>query len=80
MKEPGDPMNQSLTRFTILFGVYASLSAPAYAYLDPATGSIIIQAVIGAVATWIMYSRMFAAKAKAFFTRIAKGRGAQEAE
>ena len=80
MKEPGDPMNQSLARFTILFGFYASLSAPAYAYLDPATGSIIIQAVIGAVATWIMYSRMFAAKAKAFFTRIAKGRGAQEAE
>jgi hypothetical protein len=73
-------MKKSLARFAILFSVYGSLSAPAYAYLDPATGSIIIQAVIGVIATWIMYSKMFAAKAKAFFIRIAKGRGAQETE
>ena len=62
-------MNIRLFRATVLFSVYAALSSPAYAYLDPATGSIIIQAVIGAVATWIMYSKMFAAKVKSFFVR-----------
>ena len=56
-------------RATALFTVYASLSSPAYAYLDPATGSIIIQAVIGAVATWVMYSKMFAAKVRSYFVR-----------
>lgn len=73
-------MRSSYIRPAVLFGVYGSLSTPAFAYLDAATGSIIIQAVIGAVATWIMYSKMFAAKAKAFIIRIAKGRGAPEAE
>ena len=73
-------MRSSFIRPVALFGVYASLSSPAFAYLDAATGSIIIQAVIGAVATWIRYSKMFAAKAKAFFIRVAKGRGAQETE
>ena len=73
-------MNKSLTRFAILFGVYASLSTPAYAYLDPATGSIIVQSIIGVVATWVMYSKMFAAKAKSFFARLGKGRSAQDAE
>ena len=73
-------MNKSLARFAILFGVYASLSAPAYAYLDPATGSIAIQALIGAVATWIMYSKMFAAKAKNWFAGLGKGRNSSDAE
>ena len=73
-------MKKSLARFAVLFGVYASLSTPAYAYLDPATGSIIVQAAIGVVATWVMYSKMFAAKAKSFFMRLGKGRSAQDAE
>lgn len=73
-------MNKSLARFAILFGVFASLCSPAYAYLDPATGSIMVQALIGAVATWVMYSKMFAAKAKSFFLRLGKGRNAQDAE
>lgn len=73
-------MNKSLTRSAILFSVYASLSAPAHAYLDPATGSIALQAFIGAVATWIMYSKMFAAKAKNFLMRLGKGRSASDAE
>ena len=56
-------------RLIALFAVYASLTSPAYAYLDPATGSIALQALIGAVATWVMYSKMFAAKVKGFFKR-----------
>lgn len=62
-------MENRIARAALLFVVYASLSSPALAYLDPATGSIMIQAVIGAVATWIMYSKMFAAKVRSYFVR-----------
>jgi hypothetical protein len=70
---------KSLIRLGILFAVYASLASPAYAYLDPATGSIALQALIGAVATWVMYSKMFAAKVKNFFRR-GKGSNGSDAE
>ena len=66
-------------RFAALFAVYVSLASPAFAYLDPATGSIALQALIGAVATWVMYSKMFAAKVKSYFRR-GKGSGASDAE
>ena len=73
-------MQKSALRLAILFAVYASLSSPAYAYLDPATGSIAVQVIIGTVATWIMYSKMFARRAKDFVARIMKGRDGQGAE
>jgi hypothetical protein len=53
----------------LLAMLYASLSTPAYAYLDAATGSIILQAVIGAVATSMLFARLYIAKIKAFFSR-----------
>ena len=62
-------MDNRILRAVVLFAVYASLSSPAYAYLDPATGSIAIQALIGLFATWMMYSRMFAQKVRSFFAR-----------
>jgi hypothetical protein len=62
-------MDARIFRATVLFGVFATLSSPAYAYLDPATGSMIVQAVIGFVATWIMYSKLFAQKLRSFFAR-----------
>ncbi len=46
-----------------------SLSAPAHAYLDPATGSIILQAVIGAIAGATLFFRTSLYKVKAFFAR-----------
>ena len=46
-------MNSRVIRLSILFAVYASLSAPAMAYLDGATASIVLQATIGAFATWL---------------------------
>ena len=63
-------MNNRIFRMGALFGVYVSLSSPAMAYLDGATASILLQATIGAVATWMMYSRLYAAKAKAFLFRL----------
>ena len=73
-------MDTRIIRAAVLFAVYASLSSPAHAYLDPATGSIIIQAVVGAVATWVMYSKMFAAKVRAFFVRPGKDSGTAQSE
>jgi hypothetical protein len=69
-------MNNKVCRYGTLFVVYASLAAPAFAYLDGATGSMILQALIGLGTTWLVYSRTFAARAKTFLKRIS-GRGDQ---
>jgi hypothetical protein len=63
-------MNCRYPKLMALFFVYVSLSAPAYAYLDAATGSMILQAMIGVAATWLMYSRMFAARVREGFSRL----------
>lgn len=74
-------MNIRGLRYGFLFAVYVSLSAPAFAYLDGATGSILLQAAIGAITTWLVYYRMFTARAKAFIGRLAgKGRSGPESE
>ena len=67
----GDVMTRGLARSAVLFAIYASFSAPAHAYLDPATGSIIVQAVIGAIAAWLMYTRAFFARIRTLMHRIA---------
>lgn len=46
-----------------------SVSAPAYAYLDPATGSIILQATIGAIAGGVLFFRTQIYRVKTFFSR-----------
>lgn len=46
-----------------------SLSEPAYAYIDPATGSILLQAAIGAVAGATLFLRTSLFKVKSFFIR-----------
>ena len=55
----------SLAGFTAI----VSLSAPAHAYIDPATGSIILQATIGAVAGATLFFRTSLYKVKALFSR-----------
>lgn len=44
--------------------VLISISTPAFAYLDGATGSMLIQAVIGGVAAAGMFGRHYFAKMK----------------
>ena len=46
-----------------------SLSAPAHAYIDPATGSIVLQAAIGAGAGATLFFRTSLYKVKALFSR-----------
>jgi hypothetical protein len=73
-------MVQKNLRWALLFATYVTFSSPAYAYLDPATGSIAVQVIIGAVATWLMYSKMYAAKAKSFILKLVRRQRAQDTE
>jgi hypothetical protein len=49
--------------------IYAVSIGNAFAYLDPGTGSIIVQGVIGAIAGGLVVARMYWAKLKGFFAR-----------
>jgi hypothetical protein len=43
-----------------------SMSSPAYAYLDPGTGSIVLQAIIGGIAATLFITRGYYYKVKAW--------------
>jgi hypothetical protein len=62
-------MIRNKSAYALLGLVYLSLSAPAHAYLDGATGSLILQALIGGAATAMMFGRIHLARAKAFVRR-----------
>tara|TARA_B100001248_G_scaffold251866_1_gene227423 strand:+ start:655 stop:867 length:213 start_codon:yes stop_codon:yes gene_type:complete len=51
---------------TILF------SNPAYAYLDPGTGSMILNLIVGAAAGAITFASVFWQKIKNFFRKVLK--------
>lgn len=44
----------------------------AYAYLDPGTGSIILQAILGAIAAGFSYCAFYWNKVKKFFKKLFK--------
>ena len=56
-------LGKALVLAIILFG---GSSAPAYAYLDPGTGSMILQALIGAAAAGVTVISIYWQKVKAF--------------
>jgi hypothetical protein len=63
-------------RATILLSalsIYIMSMNPAFAYLDPGTGSIIVQGIIGAIAGGLVVGRMYWHKFKAFFSRTKAG-------
>jgi hypothetical protein len=51
------------------FATMLSLSAPAHAYLDPATGSIVLQALLGAVAGATVFFRTSLLRVRTMFSR-----------
>lgn len=67
-------MQSRTARLTTIFLIWVALESPAFAYLDGATGSIILQAMIGGVAGAMVYFRLFKERAKALFARVT-GRG-----
>ena len=56
-----------IAAFTLIFSI--CITIPAYAYLDPGTGSMIIQVIIGVVAGALVTLKVFWSKIKAFFNR-----------
>ena len=73
-------MKSAVVRPLLLFALLTSLSSPAYAYIDPATGSIIVQSVIAAVASWVAYSKLFASRIREFFARHSARRNKSDPE
>jgi len=63
-----------LVGFGLLLG---SAASPAHAYLDGATGSMLLQALIGGVAAATVMGRSYIAKARAIFSRSPKNTDVQ---
>lgn len=53
---------------TFALTVFALLTSPAQAYLDPGTGSMILQGIIGAIAGALVVLRIYWARLKQFFS------------
>ncbi len=45
------------------------IASPAYAYLDPGTGSMLVQMLLGGVAGGLVIGKLYWARIKAFFGR-----------
>jgi hypothetical protein len=54
----------SIVLTTSLAAAYAADAGPAHAYIDPATGSILVQGLVGGLATFMVVLRLYGAKAK----------------
>ena len=52
--------------------IFLSNSNYAFAYLDPGTGSIILQAILGAIAAGLTFFTNFWQKVKNFFKKLFK--------
>ena len=62
-------MNSSTSKLPFLFLIFGLISytSPAYAYLDPGTGSMLIQGLIGMIAVILSFLSLYWQKVKAFF-------------
>ena len=57
----------------VFLGASLSYAAPAFAYLDPGTGSIILQGIIATVAGALVAGRLYWQRVKAFFAGLVSG-------
>ncbi len=60
--------------FLIFLIYYFTAESNAYAYLDPATGSIIIQYIIAGLAACMVFMKNLRVKFKYFFNKIIKSK------
>jgi hypothetical protein len=58
-----------LLRAAIAAAVMLAWSAPAHAYLDPATGSVLLQGLLAGIAGLMVVLRLYWGRLKAFFRR-----------
>ena len=64
-------MNISISnlKFLCLIISLISYTSPAYAYLDPGTGSVLLQGLIGGIAAVMAFLSIYWQKVKAFFSK-----------
>jgi hypothetical protein len=62
-------MNTSVSNVKFLFLIFGLISytSPAYAYLDPGTGSMLVQGLIGGIAVVMSFLSIYWQKVKEFF-------------
>lgn len=60
--------------FYILFslGIFTLLSQPVYAYLDPGSGSLLFQLIVGGILSGLFAIKLYFKKIKAFFSKKSK--------
>ncbi len=70
-------MNTSVSNLKLLFLIFGLISytSPAYAYLDPGTGSALLQGLIGGFAAFISFISIYWHKVKSFFSKKNKETG-----
>jgi hypothetical protein len=54
----------------LAFAVYLAFTQNAFAYLDPGTGSILLQGIIGTIAGILVFGRLYWAKLKNVLARV----------
>lgn len=57
----------------VLLGASLTYAAPAFAYLDPGTGSIILQGIIATVAGMLVAGRLYWQRVKLFLAGLVSG-------
>lgn len=57
----------------VFLGASLTYAAPAFAYLDPGTGSIILQGIIATVAGMLVAGRLYWQRVKMFFAGLVSG-------
>ena len=70
-------MLKIISKITFLLSL---LTSPAYAYLDPGTGNIIIQAILAFIATTITTLSFYWTKVKIFLSKLFKKNKGDEKE
>ena len=64
-------MNTSISNLKFPFLIFSLIAytSPAYAYLDPGTGSVLLQGLIGGIAAVMAFLSIYWQKVKAFFSK-----------
>ena len=60
-------MNIKFALFGLVFALAFDLAQPAYAYLDPGTGSMILQLLLGGIAGFLVIGKLYWQRIKSFF-------------
>lgn len=74
-------MTFSIThRLAVLIAACTILASPSHAYLDPGTGSIILQSILAGIAVAMGVLRLYWYRIKSFFSASGRGPTDQDAD